>query len=360
MKHLVKATLSAVAVLALPVFSFSMDSAGKSIYGDDNRLDYYEASSAIQSLSNSVVSLWKSYKVVENTSTGKYDLTTKTMGAAMGLCPDEKFREQNMGAFCSGSLVGKDLVMTAGHCVKSEAACADTKIVFGFKVAKAGEAGPSSVAKSEVYSCSKIVKRFLSGEAGTPNPDGQTVGADYALIKLDREVARHKPLLVNRTGEISKDTKLFVIGHPSGMPLKVAGDAAVRDAGTIGYFVADLDTFGGNSGSAVFNLDTKKIEGILVRGDNDYIPTPAGCTTVATFAQTGGRGEDVTKISALVADVPQLNMWQTIRHYIPLLAGEVEDEVRMMLGNKDAPAEVRDVNPGPVTVEPLPVKVNFR
>ena len=99
---------------------------------------------------------------------------------------------------------------------------------------------------------------------------------------------------------------MFVIGHPVGLPLKVAAGASVRDAGKIGYFVADLDTFGGNSGSPVFNTATKKIEGILVRGDTDFIKSPAGCTTMATYEQTSGRGEDVTKISVVTADIPRL------------------------------------------------------
>lgn len=92
-----------------------------------------------------------------------------------------------------------------------------------------------------------------------------------------------------------------------GLPLKIAGFATVRDFSKVGYFVADLDTFGGNSGSPVFSVKTKKIEGILVRGDEDFIDGPAGCTTMATYEQTGGRGEDVTKVSAFSAFVPKLS-----------------------------------------------------
>ena len=98
----------------------------------------------------------------------------------------------------------------------------------------------------------------------------------------------------------------MVIGHPVGLPLKISAGASVRDASKVGYFVADLDTFGGNSGSPVFNTATKLIEGILVRGDDDFLASPAGCTTMATYAQTGGRGEDVTKISVLQSFIPKL------------------------------------------------------
>lgn len=314
MKDIVKKILGVSVVLALPALAFAE---GKSIYGPDNRLDYYEAPAAMQALSDSIVSLWGGSDISLSPTTGKYNLTTVTLGESNSLCPGEKFADQATGAFCSGSLVGEDLVMTAGHCIKSEESCADTKFVFGFKVGKAGETGAAAIAKSEVYGCSKIVARYKAGEPGSPLPAGQKMGADYAIVKLDRKVTGHTPLAINRSGGAAKDAKIFVIGHPSGMPLKVAADSKVRDASKVGYFVADLDTFGGNSGSAVFNLATNKIEGILVRGDNDYVYSDdAGCYTAATFGQDVGRGEDVTKISDVAA-------------YIPMLPGERAEPVNV-------------------------------
>lgn len=49
---------------------------------------------------------------------------------------------------------------------------------------------------------------------------------------------------------------------PAGLPQKIAGGAKVRSIQT-GFFVANLETDGGNSGSAVFNLSNGVIEGIL-------------------------------------------------------------------------------------------------
>ncbi|HBA61774.1 MAG TPA: serine protease [Elusimicrobia bacterium] len=301
MKNLMKTTLSAAVLLTLPVLSFAE---GKSIYGPDSRLDFFESSAGMQTLSQSVVSLWKSADVAADAS--GFKLSTEKFADAYGLCPAEKFREQPIGAFCSGSLVGEDMIMTAGHCIKTEADCKNTKLVFGFNVGKAGAEATTKVGKDDVYTCASIVKRFLGGEPGSTNPAGQSLGPDYALIKLDRKVTGRKPLPVNRKPALAKGTKIFVIGHPVGLPLKVAGDSTVRDAGKIGYFVADLDTFGGNSGSPVFNTVTNKIEGILVRGDTDFLRSPAGCVTMATYEQTGGRGEDVTKIDALSAFIPKL------------------------------------------------------
>jgi len=277
---------------------------GKSIYGADDRLDYFEAPADRQALAESVVSLWSSRWV--KFETGKAKLFTASLQNAMGLCPGQRFGDQPVGAFCSGTLVGEDLVMTAGHCITDEAKCADTKLVFGFAVKAAGKY-PNSVPQGDVYTCKKIIKRdltdgFLSSlfhnyVSGGPGPD-------YAVIQLDRKVAGRKPLPINKGGKVAVGDPLFVIGHPVGLPLKVAGSATVRDTKAKYFYLADLDTFGGNSGSAVFNARTSLIEGILVRGDRDFEPGPAGCNITTTMPQNGGRGEAVTKISAVEKYIP--------------------------------------------------------
>ena len=306
MKNIVKNTLTAAAaLLILPALSFS---AGKSIYGDDNRQDFFQMASDMKTLSNSVVSFWQAGQV--NALGAGYKLTTlkygeRDFGGGKKLCPGEKFAEQPIGAFCSGSLVGEDLVITAGHCVTSEEQCKNTKLVFGYGVMENGAEAVTTVPAGSVYTCSSIVKRFLAGEPGSDNPAGQNLGPDYALIKLDRKVTGHKPLAVNRGTSLKNGDGVFVIGHPVGLPVKLAGDAKVRDFSKIGYFTTDLDTFCGNSGSPVFNASTKKIEGILVRGDGDFELSPAGCVTQTTYEQTGGRGEDVTKIGVISSYIPK-------------------------------------------------------
>ncbi len=322
MKDLVKGTLSAAAALILlPVLSFAAGS--KSIYGEDNRLEYFAAPQDMKTLSDSVVSFWKASSV--EAADGSVKLKTMNFGDRLNLCPGEKFREQPIGAYCSGSLVGEDIVMTAGHCIKNADDCANARIVFGYSIRKEGGEAVTTMPASEVFGCSKIIKRFLGGEPGSVNPAGQALGPDFALIQLDRKVSGHTPLAINRGTSLKAGDAITVIGHPVGLPLKVAGGATVRDFSKVGYFVADLDTFGGNSGSPVFNNSTKKIEGILVRGDQDFADSPAGCTTMATYDQTGGRGEDVTKISSLSS-------------FIPLLSGEKAS------GDTAAATEARDMD----------------
>jgi len=54
----------------------------------------------------------------------------------------------------------------------------------------------------------------------------------------------------------------------------------------------------------VFNASTNLIEGILVRGDVDFIDSPAGCKVASVVPQDGGRGEAVTKISVVEKYIP--------------------------------------------------------
>ena len=81
------------------------------------------------------------------------------------------------------------------------------------------------------------------------------------------------------------------------MPTKIADGANVRNLQGK-FFQANLDTYGGNSGSAVFNVETGEVEGILVRGETDYVFNSAlGCQVSNLCAADGCRGEDVTYIS---------------------------------------------------------------
>ena len=305
MKSALKAILSlTVLTSALPLMSFAEGSAGKSIYGEDNRVDFFSASADMQKLCDGVVSLWDAEQTVFDSASKTYTFKTEKFGDKFNLCPGEKFREQTVGAFCSGSLVGEDLIMTAGHCIADETECAGTKLVFGFAIKKEGGQAPTKIAQRDVYSCRKIVKIAQGAEPSAVSSSG--LGPDYALIQLDRKVRGHKALAVNRNITLEKGDAIFVIGHPAGLPLKITAGATVRDTAPAGYFVTDLDTFAGNSGSPVFNAKTKLVEGILVRGDKDFIQDPAGCTTMAVYSQNGGLGEDVTKISELQAFIPKL------------------------------------------------------
>ena len=314
MKNIFKSlSILAAGAVLLPALAGAQE---KSIYGDDNRLDYYEASPAMRTLADSVVSLWPSKQVAfEN---GAYSLKTIGFGDALNLCPGEKFREQPIGAFCSGTLVGEDIVLTAGHCITDDASCADARFVFGYNVDQQGGQARTTVPQKDVYGCKKIIKRDLDKQGSGIIGTGLAIigallnraGPDYAVIQLDRKVEGRRPLPVNRNDDLKAGDRIFVIGHPVGLPAKVAGDASVRTTDPKAFFLTDLDTFGGNSGSAVFNASTNKIEGILVRGGTDFVDSPAGCKVQYKVAQGEGRGEAVTKMSKVRKYIPEIGAYK--------------------------------------------------
>jgi V8-like Glu-specific endopeptidase len=182
-------------------------------------------------------------------------------------------------------LVSENRLVTAGHCIKNEADCSSYKWVFDFKVDHADQ-GKVNVAESSVYSCKKIISRKLDSNSKD----------DYAFIELDRVVTDRSPLKVRTSGKIAKGDALVVIGHPTGLPTKISDGANVRNLSSK-FFTANLDTYGGNSGSAVFNVETEEVEGILVRGETDYVYDSAlGCQVSNVCATDACRGEDVTYI----------------------------------------------------------------
>ncbi|MFI5348359.1 MAG: trypsin-like serine peptidase [Elusimicrobiota bacterium] len=300
-----KRILALIAVLASPA---AAQFRTKVIYGSDTRIDLYQATdSRLLSLADSTVALFKAENV---SSDGK--LTTNSYANQYGLCKEEPFYEQETGAFCSGSLVAPDVIMTAGHCVPSAEECAGIKFVFGFAVKTKGVL-PKSVPETEVYGCKELIGREQIG-----------TGADWALVRLDRKVANHAPLKLNLSGTIANKAEVMVIGHPAGLPTKIAGGAHVRDNSKDGFFVANLDTYGGNSGSAVFNSETGLVEGILVRGETDYVEK-GDCHVSNVCPADGCRGEDVTKISSVADKIPAAEHKARVAELQPSIAQILTD-----------------------------------
>jgi V8-like Glu-specific endopeptidase len=259
------------------------------IYGEDNRRDVYDSTNAsFIELSKSTAAMISSNSL-KDAGNGE----TSVSGAKLqdrGICAKERFSQQLSAANCSGFLISSNVLVTAGHCIKSQADCNTYKWVFDYKVDFADQSN-MRVAASSIYSCKKIISRSLDSVSKD----------DYAVIQLDRKVTDRLPLKYRRSGKVTVGSNLVVIGHPTGLPTKIADGAVVRSLQTK-FFIANLDTYGGNSGSAVFNADTLEVEGILVRGENDYVyDSSLGCEVSNVCANNGCRGEDVTYITNIPA-----------------------------------------------------------
>jgi hypothetical protein len=262
----------------------------KVIYGVDDRKDLYEVEDEeLLADADAVVALFQADQI-EDLGDGTSRLLTKHYGQTVRLCTDEPFYNQPMGAFCSGFLVAPDLIATAGHCV-SASTVTRTRFAFNYQMIDA-ENAQTVLSNDDVYAGVELVGFEYEGR-----------GADWALVRLDRPVTNHRPVKFRRYGKVANGQALHVIGHPVGLPKKIAGGAIVRTKNHDGYFVANLDTYGGNSGSPVFNSETHEVEGILVRGERDFVQA-GGCTVSLICPDTGCRGEDCTRATRFASYVP--------------------------------------------------------
>ncbi len=260
----------------------------KVVYGVDDRKDLYDVTrKTVLRAADAVCALVKA-KDLSPMSNGGWRLRTVSYQQSYRLCSSEPFVEQPLGCFCSGFLVGPNLIATAGHCVESTADLAGIRFVFGFRM-KDGTQARTEFGPDEVYQGAEVIGRKLEGGNGR----------DWALVRLDRPAVGRKPVKFRRRGKIQKNRDLFVIGHPNGLPAKYADGASVRDNGPQPYFVANLDTYGGNSGSPVFDKQRVRVEGILVRGENDFVKM-GSCNVSLVCPSTGCRGEDVTRTTEWV------------------------------------------------------------
>ena len=271
----------------------------KLVYGTDDRVDVYaETNPARLQLAQSVCGLFPSSQVTSNgNGTFSIGLSSYTFNGDPA-CTGEPFRTQPVSAFCTGFLVGEDLIATAGHCFDAgDLSAGNVRFVFGFQMSDA-YTPVSTVPAANVYTAVQLIAQENLGSA-----------QDYAIIRVDRAVVASGalPLEIRRTGTVPVGTAIGVIGHPAGLPLKIAfgPTTQVYNNTPTTHFVANLDTYGGNSGSPVFNATTGVVEGILVRGESDYVDT--GSCFVSYQLADNQAGEEVTKTTFFASLVPELS-----------------------------------------------------
>jgi V8-like Glu-specific endopeptidase len=266
----------------------------KSIYGTDDRQEWYEMTPNLQALSNSVAALFDGGDLVE--SGGQVSISSVPLGVRFQLCSSQKFVNEPSAAYCTGFVVGPDLIATAGHCV-DEQNVTSKRVVFGYRMLTAGNS-VLNVPAADVYKGSQMVAKIYTD-----------ANADWALFRVDHPFVGHPALAIRRQGTITKGEPVFVIGHPSGLPVKYAGNATVLDSAPKEYFRSNLDTFGGNSGSPIFNANTGIVEGVLVRGGPDY-RSSGSCNVAVVCPTTGCDGEDGTRTTEFCQYLPQGNISQ--------------------------------------------------
>jgi V8-like Glu-specific endopeptidase len=277
-------------------------------YGQDTRTELFQhTDSKLKEMAASVAIFVHKNQVNVSGSTVALDGYTLNEMSELGwllnnanlpMCSDELFSSQPAPGFCTGFLVGEDILVTAGHCLQ-KTACADTNIVFGFQMESDNLLG--TITKEDIFECAEIIAQV--------SPNSENNYLDYAIIKLDRPTGR-AGLSYTVDDQLQTQNSVAVLGYPSGLPQKIASNAFVmsNEAGSP-FFVANLDAFGSNSGSPVINTDTYQVEGILVRGTTDYVLSGDGsCVRVNRCPESGGfncAGENATKMAMLAEHISE-------------------------------------------------------
>ena len=267
------------------------------VYGTDDRQDVYAHPDArLRALAeDSTVALMSASRLDMSNPNNVRLNSTVQLGPSIGLCSGERFFNDTRAAFCSGTLVDDDIIITAGHCVETQAECESTRFVFNFYHEAEGQL--KQLTADDVYSCKKLEAQAL-GQVGNQL-------LDYAVIRLDRPATPRftaAPVRVEQAA-VTEGAEVAVIGFPTGIPAKIAAGGFVTDnnANALDYFEATVDTFGGNSGSGVYRAGSYDMVGILVRGQTDYVNS-GGCEVVNTVCQNECGAEDITYVSAALED----------------------------------------------------------
>jgi hypothetical protein len=231
------------------------------IYGNDDRIELFEAEPFIQNLGRSVIALGLRSEIVE-AEPGALAVLSPPWLERAGLCEDERFAQQPSFAVCSGIAVATDLVLTAAHCTRT-AALNDLAVVTGYAYQPSGDLALTENGRMHA------VEAVLASDSFW----------DYAWLQVEPGLLA-MPSNHLSAADVVEGTRLLSINHGAGLPAKV-------DTGGVAYpisaeeLVTTLDSLGGGSGGPVF-ANGGDLVGLLVGGGPDYAATGSGCVTVAT------------------------------------------------------------------------------
>ncbi len=247
------------------------------IYGKDDRKELFKITDpTLQNLSQYVgVSIEKSmlkHKKKKKIYTVNY---MQLKEQDINLCNGEalKFKEQYNPGDCTGFLLTQNLYITMAHCLTPDFINSDEvekinkikivneRIIFNYFQNKNGE--KIIIPEANVYSIKKIL-----------DINYQNNGSDYAILELDRIFPKKVSLPLETVSKSKVGDRLVMLGYPQGLPLKVTDNGQIIRDINESQFGSNLDAFGGNSGSLVYNLETNEIVGLLERGQPDYIFDP--------------------------------------------------------------------------------------
>jgi V8-like Glu-specific endopeptidase len=231
------------------------------LFGEDNRHEVFETDPEWQEIAQSIAGKVTYDHIIDHKS--YWELQGVPLNRRV--CKENRYAEQVTVPSCSGFLVKPNILITAGHCMRTPEDCTNQVWVFGYMLKNAADSDYRKVGADQVYKCKQVLGRRQ-----------EDFGAvDYTIVELDRPVVGRKPLTLGFQTAISVGQQVAALGHPNGLPMKFADAASIIAITSNDRSIeADLDQFQGNSGSPIFDVQTKTVIGIASHGHADYVREP--------------------------------------------------------------------------------------
>jgi V8-like Glu-specific endopeptidase len=267
------------------------------IYGPDNRIDLYQVKDQrILNLAKGIVLVVRAENLVKQKD-GSYNLITFTFEEVLKPCLGHPFTNQPTGGFGTGFFITPSCIATAGHVLDGKN-IQNLRFISGYRMLDF-DTPIANFKPNQIFSIAQVIRSRYTRI-------GQ---ADYAIVQvtcLDGKTQGF-PLPISPT-TVFRNESVYIMGHPSGLPIKYAPNSVVRDILQKSYFVANLDTIGGNSGSPVFDVNNTVI-GILVNGEEDWDwDWYRNCNQERECPTTDCVGESVQRISGVVGPITDLSL----------------------------------------------------
>lgn len=278
------------------------------INGDDDRIDVVrlpqpqEASSPItigrsvelmSAAENSrAVALLTDESLLKPQGNGRLRLETAVFGEVKELCRSERFFDRPIATPATAFLVRSDIVVTLRHILPFFSSTENIRAIFNFELQDVDDPTSFKVdfEEEEVYA---VTENYSLVD------DNRNA---FVALRLSRPVVGRSPVLCNFGKPINSGERVYMIGHPCGLPKVYEGDAKVLDASGKG-FTANLDAFSGASANPVFNADTGQVEGVLAEGGEDFqsIPNEEGgsCNISIVYEDRMPFGYKIVRIGEL-------------------------------------------------------------
>jgi S1-C subfamily serine protease len=215
-------------------------------------------------------------------SAGLYQVDdSRKLKSAYQLCPGEAFADQPVVGMGTAFVIGTRQMLTAGHVFSGPPE--NYAVIFGYEIISKTGTYERLVSADSVYFPTKLAK--------------QSPILDIRLFEVDRDI-KAPAFKWSTERQLAIGEPVYMIGHPYGLPKKIAANASIQDNTGLGYFYTTLDAFAGNSGSPVFRLQTNELIGVLVSGEVDF-KWNGSCNVSNICRIPYCRGEKVIRITAI-------------------------------------------------------------